>query len=151
MIFDTFDNARLYEDILPGITALVAYAQTLKNAPAGRYALDGSEHFVLIQEMDTRGLDGAAFEAHKKHADVQMLLDGNEVVRWAPLDALRVTDPYDSERDALFAVGDGVDFAVKPGLFYLLLPGDAHAPLGGVNGVPGLKLRKAVGKLRIAD
>ncbi|MGJ4850046.1 YhcH/YjgK/YiaL family protein [Bacillota bacterium Meth-B3] len=146
MILDIFENARLYEGALPGISRLTAFALSLRDAPAGRYDFEGGGHYVLIQTPVTRARLGAPFEAHRRYADVQLLLEGDEVLRWAPLASLAITVPYDEHNDALIAEGEGVDIPIRPGTFYALFPGDAHAPLCAPAD-PGVALKKAVVKL----
>lgn len=146
MILDTTKNAPLYEGCASGLCDMMEFALSIKDRPAGKY--ERGEHFVLIQTPVTRDLDSVDYEAHRAYIDVQVVLEGPEVVRWAPLDSLEETRAYDGEKDVLFAKGAGSDVAVQPGMFYLMFPNDAHAPLGGVDGAIGAPLRKLVIKLK---
>lgn len=84
-----------------------------------------------MQRYRTRPAAGLQLEAHRRYIDVQYLVEGREVIHWAPLATLTdVTLPYDAAKDAAFFAGTGgeVPLRLAAGQFAILFPDDAHAP-----------------------
>ena len=133
MILDNIKNSILYKSVLPGLESALgrAASYTADNYPGGRVDIDGDDIFLLLNTYETHPLDTACFEAHRKYADVMYMIEGEETIYVKNTDALtRITKPYDEAIDATIAELDGDATAVRllPGMFILLLPGDAHAP-----------------------
>lgn len=127
MIFDTLDNAALYEGALPHLKQAFAFARTLNaQTPDGHVDLPGGL-YANVMSGTTKPAGEGLFETHEKHLDLQVLISGREVFEVAPLSALKNTIPYDPEKDAAFSEGSYVLRALaEPGTFYLLAPNDAH-------------------------
>ncbi|MBQ4615402.1 MAG: YhcH/YjgK/YiaL family protein [Mailhella sp.] len=138
MIIDTFERALsydlgpLWERVIPEFLALHAQGEAL---PLGRYEL-GDGVFINVEEYTPKDWDVARYEAHEKMADVQTLIAGDEYIDVMPLndgtDVLGgVAERFD-ERDLIFYAGKpavpAVRFHLVPGMFALLLPGEAHQP-----------------------
>jgi YhcH/YjgK/YiaL family protein len=63
--------------------------------------------------------------------DIQFIVQGREVIQWAPLATLtEVTKPYDDAKDAaFFAAGAAmVPVRLAAGQFTIFFPDDSHAP-----------------------
>lgn len=74
----------------------------------------------------------ARFEAHRRYADIQAVLDGQERICIHPTDQLALETAYDEERDLLFLTTPDeptTDLVMRPGSFAFLLPQDAHMPM----------------------
>ena len=137
MIIDTFERALsydlgpLWERIFPEFLALRAKGEELA---LGRYEL-GDGVFINVEEYSPKEWDVARFECHDKMADVQTLLMGDEYIdimaRGAEVELGEESERFD-ERDLFFYKGKPevptVRFHLKPGLFALILPGEAHQP-----------------------
>ena len=116
----------------------------------GRYPIDGDRVFALVQRYDTAAAAEPRFEAHRDFIDVQYMLSGSEVIGWAPLAALEVSEPYDGEKDACFGRAKGwTPVRLGPGELAVLYPEDAHAPRLP-DGAPG-RVVKIVVKISVAD
>ena len=137
MIIDTFERALsydlgpLWERIFPEFLALRAKGEELA---LGRYELEDGV-FINVEEYTPKEWDVARFECHDKMADVQTLLMGDEYIdimaRGAEVELGEESERFD-ERDLYFYKGKPevptVRFHLKPGLFALILPGEAHQP-----------------------
>ena len=70
MIFDNLKNIDFYKNL--GIGDRYAKAiewlktEDLANLPVGKYEIDGSDVYALVQAYDTVTMDKAFFEAHEK-------------------------------------------------------------------------------------
>jgi len=115
------------------------------------YPLGETWKRAMVVSYQTRSAETAAFEAHRKYADIQAVLSGEETLEWAPLEGLELRDRYNEGKDIEFHKridGTGVPLILRPGLFTLLLPQDAHAPQLHVGDTPN-KVKKIVIKLDI--
>ena len=147
MILDKLENFRYYQRCIPEIWDAVRFFERAKreHLPVGRYPV--GKGFALIQEGETRPFDEADFEIHKDYIDMQVLLDGEEMCEYADAAALEEKSPYDSGGDIQWLTGSGQKFTVKPDMFYIMYPTDAHKPCCHEAGKTSY--RKAVVKIRI--
>ncbi len=132
MILDTLDNSTRYEALNSRFAKAFAYLKTVDGTqPLGRHDLDGDDCFALVQTYETKTLDKAKFEAHRKYIDVQFISSGRETILWAPLAAMKEeTMAYSDEKDAALwkLVPETTPLHVSSGHFAILWPQDAHAP-----------------------
>lgn len=114
----------------------------------GRYELEGADLFVNVDEYVTRNEENVLFEAHKKYADIQVLVSGEEKIGVLPLAETTVKIPYDEEKDIMFLTAEGENYRnAAPGTFFLFFPDDAHRPT--VKVTENIQVRKIVVKVRI--
>jgi YhcH/YjgK/YiaL family protein len=104
MIIDSIKNWKSYDGILPYYREAVEFAMTLKDKPAGRYecgSLPEGAVFAMVQEGEHRPLAGAKAEAHRRYADMQIMLEGGETVGYIDIAGLEEAVPFDEEKDSL--------------------------------------------------
>jgi len=90
MIMDVLSRWSQYYWLNERIEESFRFLEMLKpDAPDGRHEIDGDNVFCMVQSYETRPRDGQRFEAHRQYADIQMILDGEEAILWAPVDALK--------------------------------------------------------------
>ena len=131
MILDRLENASLYRPLGPLIAAALDFLRRtdFSQMPSGRHELDGDRLFAVVQRYRPKPLDQIVWEAHRQYIDVQYLAAGTERMGYLPLgDGLRVRQPYDPDKDAIFFDADGQFFTVSPGNFAIFAPSDVHAP-----------------------
>ena len=132
MILDSLPLWRHYAALNPWFSRAFAFLEHVTPEIAvGRHDIDGDQVFALVQRYHTRPAAGMQFEAHRRYVDIQFLVQGREVIHWAPLaDLTEVTLPYDEAREAaLFAAIEGATpVRLSAGQFVILFPDDAHAP-----------------------
>jgi len=147
MIIDGTGQIARYAKSIPGIEEALDFAAGAASLAAGRYELSEG-NYALVQEYETLAPSSLAWEAHRIHADIQLMLEGSEVMGWA--EALEGEGPYDEPKDVILAPrATGLAaFDLRPGLFVLFLPGEAHRPRG--NAGIAMRVRKLVVKLRMA-
>ena len=122
--------------------------QNLAELEKGRYELERADLFVNVDEYVTRNEEEVLFEAHKKYADIQVLVSGEEKIGVLPLDATTVSIPYNEEKDIMFLTAEQENYRIaKPGKFFLFFPDDAHRPT--VKSAKNSPVRKIVVKVRI--
>lgn len=133
MIVDKIENIGSYAPMMQGLDKAAAFVQDfLKNPQAdGRYEIDGERIFANVSTYETKDREGAKFEAHKKYADLQAVIFGEEAIGWAGLDdkLTEVSEEYSKGGDIAFYEGETVIDTVLPaGYCALLFPQDAHMP-----------------------
>lgn len=130
MILDHLTNASLYQNLSPRIAQGLAALRTanLHLQPDGRYEIDGSRLFALVQRYDTKPAEQGKWESHRKYIDIQYLAQGTEVIGIAPLTQMTVTQPYSDEKDVQFLAGHGDKITLSAGMFAIFFPHDVHMP-----------------------
>ena len=99
--------------------------------PDGRLEIDGEAVFVLIQRYETVMTDAPRFEHHRKYIDLQFIVSGEDVIGWAPMERMTITEAYDMEKDICFgtvAQGKWTPVHLQAGQLAMLWPEDGHAP-----------------------
>ena len=105
--------------------------KAMKEPPAvGKYAIDGDDAFFMIQEYDTKDPTAARYETHKNYIDVQIILSGEEEIRFETLDKLSVQTDYNPEKDiAFWNMTDEYDSVrLIGGELSIIYPDEPHAP-----------------------
>ncbi len=130
MIIDHMNNAALYHGVHQGIRKALAYlANTdVSHLPPGRHDIDGDKVYALAQQYETRPREKGVWEAHRRYIDVQLVATGSEIMGYAPIARLTVTQPYATEKDCMLLAGSGDFLTVRAGMFAVFFPGDAHMP-----------------------
>ena len=104
----------------------------LHELPDGRIDIDGDRVYALVQSYESRmEKQKPTFEAHRTYIDIQYLVSGTEILGWAPLDLLTITDPYDEEKDILLGTvpaGEWTPVGFMAGQAVVFYQIDAHAP-----------------------
>lgn len=132
--------------------ALKAIAALPPDAPLGKFPIDGDSIYGNVMEYETSLEIPEKLEFHRKYADIQAILNGEELMFWADIAGLEVCDPYLDEKDVEFRKPQKNAFSkldLVPGLFAVFYPEDGHygkgIPFSGMRG----KLRKVVVKVRL--
>ncbi len=146
MIICPFENLSRYETIIPGLNEAVEFIKNLKSFEPATYPLSGTNK-VLVQNVTTKAWETSQLEAHREYLDIQYILDGNEVVGWAPLDSLTPVDAFNTEKDKGMYAGNSTPIAIRAGYCYIVYPEDAHAP--SVHLAQGGQVKKIVVKLKV--
>lgn len=150
MIFDKLSNAQQYKGLHPAIDQVLdaATAYHPDNFPSERVVLDGDRVYMNMASYETHSAEGASFEAHKRYADVMVIVEGVETIYVKPTDRLsHVYQEYNPQKDILMADfdTDAIPVRVEAGDFVVLFPQDAHAP--GCHAGEAAKVKKIVGKI----
>ena len=132
MIADTIEHAGRYfcaEGITKALQLLRGY--TPADFVPGKHEIDGERLFLIHTEYETEPAEQGLMEAHRKYADVMLMLEGEEALYFKPTEKLsHMTNEYDLEQDALLArLDEDVSRRVfRSGMFVMLFPEDAHCP-----------------------
>ena len=96
----------------------------------GRYSIDGTKVFALIQEVCTMRPEDAPFENHLRSADLQMTLSGDECVGYCPVSRLEKFGCYAAAADVQNYTGqaDCVMRNEANKSIAIFFPEDGHQP-----------------------
>ena len=149
MIYDSLKHLEAYKGIHPGIyRGLELLRDTdFSKLEDGRYEVDGDDLFYSIQSYQTNPANDAP-EAHRKYADIQFLISGQEKMGVGALEDMTDLAEARPEGDIWFYHGPLDEVTLSGDKFAVLFPGDAHAPSIAVNGIPA-PCRKCVVKVRV--
>ncbi len=150
MIADILKNRKLYSVISPGIkTALDYIAGTdFSSMEPGRYELDGSNLFVLVQAYDSIPKQQGKWECHNKYIDIQYIAEGVEQIGCNSTEKMKISTEYNPEKDIAYLSGEGDYITFSKGSYGIFFPDDAHQPKIAVNNIPS-KVKKVVVKIKV--
>jgi YhcH/YjgK/YiaL family protein len=148
MIIDKLINAHLYNKLSPRIKKALDYLRqtNLSNTANGKYEIDGSNIYAMVQQYATKARNAGKWEAHRKYIDVQFIVRGTEQIGHTNINRL-VPGQYDSEKDVIFFTGEGDYLTLSTGDFMILFPEDAHKPCIAAS-TPG-EVKKVVVKIAV--
>ena len=131
MIYDRLENIGRYVGLSATLDAGLSFAQqadaTLK--PGRHEVVAGC--FANVNRYRTTPIGVGDYESHEKYADIQFLLDGEELVRVAPVSAPCLRKAYDADRDVAFYAEEGspaTELRIGNGWFAVFFPGEVHIP-----------------------
>lgn len=151
MIFDLAKNLDFYKAL--GIGDRYAKAvdflknNDLKALEPGKYEIDGKNVYANVVSYTTIPWEDAKFEAHENYTDIQYVIEGSEVMTYAPVDQLTLSVPYNAEKDVMFFDNSnpGLQIAVNEGEYLIFQPWDGHKPKAA-NGEP-TPIKKVIVKI----
>ena len=131
MIIDLLSNAHLYYNQGPLFKKAFEYlAQTdFSKVEKGKYELDGTNLFAIVNEYDTISPDNEQMESHKKYIDIQYIVTGAERIGHDFLKEQTPSKAYDGEKDFMLWGEKPSFFSVlQQGMFAVFYPHDLHMP-----------------------
>jgi YhcH/YjgK/YiaL family protein len=149
MIVDKIENSGLYKNLSERIKRSFDYIKQtdLKKLQPGRYDIDGDNIFAMISEYQTKTESEGKLEAHKKYIDVQYVIEGEELMGYAPLGNQQTLEAYKEENDIIFYKGEKVFIKVTEGMFAIFAPEDVHMP--GIQSEKKSLVKKLVIKVKV--
>lgn len=152
MVFTSLADAVRYGALSPRFLLALRYCREtdFTSLPNGRYPVHGEDVFALLQENETRWGDAGRWEAHRRYADIQLVLTGTECMGVAPLEQCQPDGPFDPAADVGFyrvARPPTHRLTVPAGYLAIFFPEDVHMPLLAAE--RPMKVRKVVVKVRV--
>jgi biofilm protein TabA len=151
MIYSDKTNWQREKHVYPkAVNRGLEYIQStdFSNLEVGKYEIEGSLMFVMVQGPTTKDWQEQRPESHQTYTDIQYLLSGEEMIRVASLtkDAV-ISEEHFAERDVAFysKVAEESVLYLKPDDFAVFYPGDIHRPCCSVKG--DREIRKVVVKI----
>ena len=150
MILDDIKNSTLYASLGPLFRKAFDFVSRtdLSSLPTGKHEIEGDNLFVILMEYETKDPSDCIMENHKKYADIQYMIRGEEFMGVKTFSGQTATTPYDENKDAAFYSPE-FDSLVKvnAGQFTIFFPHDLHMP--SMKTGNSQKVLKAVFKVRV--
>lgn len=139
-----------YKGISKNIDTAIDYVinNDLLSLPKGKTEIDGKNVFVNRDTYIAKPLKDCFYENHENYLDLQIVLKGKEGFGYTDISnpSIKVTTPYDSEKDVTkYSAENGVFFTLEEG-FALVYPEDVHLAKLDID---GNVVEKAVIKIKI--
>ena len=147
MIVDSFDYIACYKGLHPNLDKAIDWlnSHTLDALENGKTIIDGENVFVNVMDADLRDADGAAFEYHRRYADLQIDITGGEGWGYTNEPGEEVGEyTVDCGFQDSASVVSGV---LGEGRFVLFFPTELHKP--GLVQDGCANVRKAVVKIKM--
>jgi biofilm protein TabA len=97
----------------------------------GKYEIDGTKIFAMVQEYRTAPKVERRPEAHLKYVDIQYVLEGADAIGFGLPDATNeIEADFLAQRDCVFFknVKDEMDLVLTPGMYAIFFPEEVHRP-----------------------
>jgi biofilm protein TabA len=151
MIFGSIQNLETDRRVLPA--ALVRGLEYLRDTDfyklePGRYEIDGTAIFALVQEYEPAPKEEKKAEAHRKYLDIQYVFQGSEIICYSLENrANEALEDHLAEKDLLFfkSVQNEMDLILTQGMYVILFPQDIHRP--GCRYGEGGQVKKVIVKI----
>jgi biofilm protein TabA len=134
MIFGSIDNLAMDRRVLPAV--LVRGLEYLRDTDfsrlePGRYEIDGTAIFALVQEYQPVPKGEKSAEAHRKYLDIQYVFQGSEIICYSLENRVSevLEDRLAGEDLLIFkSVQNEMDLILAQGMYAILFPQDIHRP-----------------------
>lgn len=146
MIIDKLENLEQYVSLNPLFAEAFDYIKStdLNAHESGKTDLIDGKLAINFSQIRPKTKEEAKLETHNCFIDIQIPLTGMEIIGYTPRGNLAET-PYDSADDISFYEGPVTDYlTVRPGMFAIFFPQDAHAP-----GITPEGLKKVIVKVHV--
>lgn len=154
MLVGSTENSFLTKSYPIVVQNLLEYISSIehKNLPLGRHEIPGFDPklawFVLL-EYEKEALENFNPEVHKNYSDLQIILEGTEMMAWS-IDTgnHQPSEPYLEQRDLQYYKFEGIElnfFKAVVNQFYLFTPNIVHVT--NITDGNEAKVRKLVVKI----
>lgn len=96
----------------------------------GKHEIEGEKIFALVQEYITQREEEKKWESHEKYIDIQLIVEGQEVMGYVPISYLHIEDDLRPEQDMIFyketSKGSKIKFSNDE--YAIFFPEDGHRP-----------------------
>jgi YhcH/YjgK/YiaL family protein len=131
MIYDSLQNLERYTSI-PNVNEIVRFIERtdLHNLTLGDLQIKGDDLYVKVLRYKPQDASRNYFETHREYIDVQIVLDGVDLMQVVQPQHLTVTDEFKLEGDFVFykATECISDIVVSKNEFAVFFPGEPHKP-----------------------
>lgn len=149
MIFDCITHINNYRGIHAGLDHAIQLIinDELELDTIGKVGVEGNKLFYLVQEYSTSEPSEVKLEAHKRYIDLQLIIEGNEIMEFANKYDLDELTSYDEENDIQFFKGNCNRIHAKENYFAVYFPHDGHR--AGIASESSIMVKKIVFKIEV--
>ncbi len=129
MIICPFKDLKRYLPVINGLEEAMEKAMAVTDFSGSSVELSGGNR-MNVMELDTIPVQGRPGEAHRKYMDIQYIVDGEEIMGYAPLEQLQLVGEFNEEGDIGRYDGQWQFISIPAGFCYVVFPEDGHLPSG---------------------
>lgn len=151
MIYTELESLKRYRGMGKYLDKAIEYlcSHSLRDLEEGHYEIDGERLYLNVFNYETILEEEGFFEAHERYADIQMTIEGEELVGVSEMSKVSVKS-VDQEKDLIEVTGQPEHYMrLIPGKALIVFPEDAHM-VKLAAGTPSA-VKKAVVKLYLED
>ena len=131
MIIDSVQNMKKYAAI-PHLDEIMVFMEhtNMVELSEGDHPIKGEALYVKVLNYIPKPTEENNFETHDFYTDVQVLIEGIELMQTAPSDCLNEKADFQMDGDFNFFSADKYisDIVVRKGQFVVFFPQEAHRP-----------------------
>jgi biofilm protein TabA len=132
MICENLNSTKNYSSINKNFEKAFEFLKgnNLKKLAVGKYEIDGENIFVNVQEYITKTEEEMNFESHEKYIDIQLIVEGQEIMGYTPVEGLEIKEDLRPEKDMIYynETQKGSNIKFTSGDYAIFFPEDAHRP-----------------------
>ena len=149
--YDLLANIGNYRGMNRNLDKAIDYLMSvdINTLPLGKTEIDGDRVFLQVMEARTHELTDESYEVHRDYMDIQIDIDGCEVIETALNGVTPIGEYRPDFQKAAACAGAGGRCVMGPGRFILCMAGEAHGPGGCLEQPEDIK--KCVVKVAVAD
>lgn len=151
MIVDTLKNSSLYYGVNPKFEKAFDFIRKAlaESLPVGKYEIDGTELYAMVQEYTTKEPEAARAEGHRNYIDIQYIIDGIEIMEYENIEKAEIKTEYNPEKDVEFYENSQTPSVCvfKKEDYAIFFPHDIHRPAMAYGAAGTVK--KIVVKVRV--
>ncbi|MBQ8427549.1 MAG: YhcH/YjgK/YiaL family protein [Clostridia bacterium] len=137
MIKDNLNNCALYFGANMNFEKAFNFIKTAikEDLPVGKYEIDGTNVYALIQEYTSKLSGDAKNEGHRNYIDIQFVINGEEVIEVCDISLSKIKTDYNPEKDVefYFDAEKPTTCILNKGEYTILFPQDVHKPCIALN------------------
>lgn len=147
MIYDIIANAGRYRGISKNLDTAIDFLKKndLASLPLGRTEISGDDVFANVMEAQAKPVEELNFEIHKKYMDIQIDIEGTELICIGLGEAIELT-PFSGDFGTV-TVENSASCIMGPGRFIVCMAEEPHLPSAAA--VSDLHLKKCVIKVAV--
>jgi len=152
MIVDNLSNSKMYYGLSNKFEKAFDFIRkvAVENLPVGKYEIEGTDVYGLVQEYTSKTEEQGKFEGHRKYIDIQYIISGIEIIEVMDISKAKANTEYNDVKDIEFYDNNEKtgNVVLESGEYAILYPNDIHKP-GMTFGNTPTTVRKIVVKVKI--
>lgn len=149
MIYDKIEHIKEYKGLSKHLDTAIDFLMStdLKSLPMGKTFIDGEKVFINIMEATSKGEEGIAFEIHKKYMDIQIDIEGKEIIQIGERTTKEIQPYQDSIDFGTVECKKIAECVMGKDKFIICMKEEPHKP--GVQADRNIYLKKCVVKVAV--
>lgn len=131
MVVDNLKNIQSYNKLNIRFNELIKFIEETDfySYKTGKHETKINGVFFLVNKYDTKTENLNILEAHQQYLDLQMVIEGDEIIEYESFDQHELSKEYDKENDySLFSPKEPNSIVLKSNMFAIFFPQDLHMP-----------------------